>query len=53
MTEILPGSELWQSGWDPDYAYYYATWDTALTGSVRFYLEAEGYTFVSTPGQVG
>ena len=46
MQEILPESPNWQSDWDPDYAYYTASFaSTPLTGSGQFSLTAEGYDF--------
>ena len=46
MQEILPESPNWQSDWDPDYAYYTASFaSTPLTGSGQFALTAAGYDF--------
>lgn len=46
MQEILPESPNWQSDWDPDYAYYTASFaSTPLTGSGQFSLTAAGYDF--------
>ena len=46
MQEILPESPNWQSDWDPDYAYYTASFaSTPLTGSGQFFLTAAGYDF--------
>ena len=46
MQEILPESPNWQSDWDPDYAYYTASFaSTPLTGSGQFSLIAAGYDF--------